>query len=80
MYLISFALPAKIVMVSNGRYTGFSHKLCNGHAKGQVQGNGQGILRNQDINAKWILILSDGFPKGKLPGFFGCEKVGIVVA
>ena len=42
------------MVVSYGGHTGFGQELRNGHSKGNIHGNGQGILRNEHFNPKFF--------------------------
>jgi hypothetical protein len=47
------ALPEKIVVVGDGRQTGFGNDLGNGQAEGNVERDGQRIFGNQEIDLEF---------------------------
>ena len=47
-------LPVKIMMVRDGGHPGFRYNLRKGDAQGKVEGHGQGIFRNQQMNVKFV--------------------------
>ena len=46
------ALPEKIVVVGDGRHTGLADHLGQSQPQGKVQGDGQNVFRQQDVDAE----------------------------
>ncbi len=50
--LKSLALPVKIMMVRDGRETGLGDEFGDGQTQGQIKGNRQCVLRDDDLQLK----------------------------
>ena len=48
----SIALPVEVVVMGDSRNLGFGQELGEGHSKGKMHGDGQDILRDQDLDSK----------------------------
>lgn len=59
IYKKALPFPAEIMVVNDGRHTGFCQEFRNGHTKGNIHRNGQGIFRDEHVNPKFITKFSE---------------------